>query len=223
MLRARDQLVRTRTKLINHVRGAVKSMGARLSKSSAAAFSGRAASELPDVLRESLTPLLELIRDLTTRIASFDARIETVAAAEYPVVARLRAPAGVGPLTALAYVLLIEDPSRFRSSRSVGPYFGLVPQLDESGDARPQLRITKSGDGLGRRLLVSAAHYILGPFGPACDLRDYGEAIARRGGKNAKKRAVIAVARKLAVLLHRLWVSEHAYDPTYGQKQRRVA
>ena len=96
---------------------------------------------------------------------------------------------------------------------------GLVPRLDDSSDSQPQLRITKAGDGLGRRLLVTAAHYILGPFGPECDLRRHGMAIARRGGKNAKKRAVVAVARKLAVLLHRLWVSDQSYDPDYVLKQ----
>lgn len=219
IIRARDQLVRTRTKLINHVRGTVKATGGRIPTYSAAAFATHAGSALPAELRESLTPLLEVIGDLTRRIAQFDTRVEAIAAEAYPVVARLRGPAGVGPLTALTYVLLVEDPTRFRSSRSVGPYFGLVPQLDDSSDSTPQLRITKRGDALGRRLLVSAAHYVLGPFGPDCDLRRYGEAIARRGGKNAKKRAVIAVARKLAVLLHRLWVSEQAYDPQYGQRR----
>ena len=222
VIRARDQLVRTRTKLINHVRGTVKATGARIPTSSAAAFARHAGNALPAELRASLTPLLEVIGDLTRRIARFDQQVETIAAQAYPVVARLRAPAGVGPLTALTYVLLVEDPNRFGSSRSVGPYFGLVPQLDNSSDSTPQLRITKTGDELGRRLLVSAAHYILGPFGPDCDLRRHGEAIARRGGKNAKKRAVIAVARKLAVLLHRLWVSEQAYDPQYVAT-RRVA
>ena len=217
-IRARDQLVRTRTKLINHVRGTVKSIGHRLPKCSAAAFVAQALPELPAALRESLTPLLEVIRDLTQRIASYDERVSTIAAQEYPVVTRLRAPAGVGALTALAYVLLVEDPTRFRSSRAVGPYFGLVPQLDESGDAAPQLRISKAGDELGRRLLISAAHYILGPFGPECDLRRHGEAIAHRGGTNAKKRAVVAVARKLAVLLHHLWVSDQAYNPHYRQR-----
>lgn len=217
IIRARDQLVRARTKLINHVRGTVKSLGGRIPKYSAAAFAKRAGSDVPEVLQESLTPLLELILDLTQRIAAYDDRVQTIAAQEYPIVARLRAPAGVGPLTALAYVLLVEDPARFRSSRSVGPYFGLVPQLDESSDSAPQLRITKTGDELGRRLLVSAAHYILGPFGPDCDLRRHGEAIAHRGGTNAKKRAVIAVARKLAVLLHRLWMSDLPYDPQYVQ------
>jgi len=100
-------------------------------------------------------------------------------------------------------MLLIDDPHRFR------------PRRDESSTATPQLRISKAGDALGRRLLVSAAQYILGPFGPACDLRRHGQAIAQRGGKNAKKRAVVAVARKLAVLLHHLWVTAAPYDPDY--------
>ena len=122
--------------------------------------------------------------------------------------------------TALAFVLLVEDPTRFRKSRDVGPYLGLVPRLDDSSDARPQLRISKAGDAFARRVLVSAAQYILGPFGPACDLRRYGMAIAERGGKKAKKRAVVAVARKLAVLLHQLWVSGATYDPDYQLKRR---
>ena len=127
----------------------------------------------------------------------------------------------MGPITALAFVLLVDDPTRFADSRDVGAYFGLVPRLDESSDSQPQLRITKAGDGLGRRLLVTAAHYVLGPFGPDCDLRRQGVAIAARGGKNAKKRAVVAVARKLAVLLHHLWVSEQPYDPNYGLNQQK--
>lgn len=128
----------------------------------------------------------------------------------------------MAPSIQLAYVLLVEDPKRFKRSRDVGPYFGLVPQLDESSDSSPQLGITKTGDELGRRLLVSAAQYILGPFGPECDLRRFGEAIAARGGKNAKKRAAVAVARKLAVMLHRLWVTGADYDVDRQMKRRRV-
>ena len=126
----------------------------------------------------------------------------------------------MGPLTALAFVLLIDDPQRFATSRAVGAYFGLVPRLDESGDVAPQLRITKAGDPLGRRLLVNAAHYILGPFGPPSDLRRYGEALMRRGGKNAKKRAVVAVARKLAVLLHHLWIHDVPYVAEHAVSRR---
>lgn len=215
LLRARDQLVQGRTKLINHVRGVVKSLGSRLPRCSAEAFAKRVVPAIPDALVPVVTPLLEVILDLTRRIAAFDRQVAQVIAHDYPVAQRLQQPTGVGPLTALAFVLLVEDPTRFTKSRDVGAYFGLVPRLDESSASQPQLRISKAGDAFGRRLLVSAAQYILGPFGPACDLRRHGEGIALRGGGNAKKRAVIAVARKLAVLLHRLWVSERPYDPNY--------
>ena len=221
-LRARDQLVAVRSKLINHVRGTVKSSGARLPQCSAEAFAKRAARDLPPALAPALLPIVEVIADLTRRIAHAEGQLAALIHERHPVAQRLQQPAGVGPITALAFVLLVEDPTRFRKSRDVGAYFGLVPRLDDSGDATPQLRISKAGDEFGRRLLVSAAHYILGPFGPECDLRRYGSAIAQRGGKNAKKRAVVAVARKLAVLLHQLWVSGTAYDPDY-QLKRRVA
>jgi transposase len=219
-LRARDQLVGVRTKLINHVRGVVKSNGARLPRCSAEALATRAAGALPAELAPALTPLLEVITDLTRRIARAERQLAQLTREHYPMAERLQQPAGVGPVTALAFVLLIEDPQRFRKSRDVGPYFGLVPRLDDSGASTPQLRISKAGDEFGRRLLVSAAQYILGPFGPACDLRRYGTALAERGGAKAKKRAVVAVARKLAVLLHQLWVSGAAYDPDYHLKRR---
>jgi transposase len=222
LVRARDQVVQTRTKLINHVRGAVKSLGGRIARCSAEAFAKRAAPEVAADLQVAVTPLLELITELTRRIQDYDRQLAQVIRQRYPVAQRLQQPAGVGPLTALAYVLLVEDPTRFAKSRDVGAYFGLVPRLDDSSASRPQLRISKAGDALGRRLLVSAAQYILGPFGPPCDLRRHGERIAQRGGKNAKKRAVVAVARKLAVLLHRLWISDRPYQPDY-QPQRRAA
>lgn len=220
LLRARDQLVQTRTKLVNHVRGVVKATGSRLRRCSADAFATRVLPDLPESLQPALRPLLDVIGDLTRRIAAFDRLIAQQIATQYPVAQRLQQPAGVGPLTALAFVLLIEDPTRFRLSRDVGAYFGLVPRLDASSQSQPQLRITKAGDALGRRLLVSAAQYILGPFGPPCDLRRYGEAIALRGGRNARKRAAVAVARKLAVLLHHLWVSGQPYDPEYTLRAR---
>jgi len=223
VLRARDQLVAARTKLINHVRGAVKSLGRRLSGCSAEAFALCVPNELPDVLRPALAPLLEVIADLTRRIRAADRAIEALARKQYPATQRLQAPAGIGPLTALAFVLLIDDPHRFHRSRDVGAYFGLVPRLDESSASTPQLRISKAGDGFGRRLLVSAAQYILGPFGPECDLRRFGLAIAARGGKKAKKRAAVAVARKVAVLLHHLWVNDVAYDPDYLRTRRPPA
>ena len=130
----------------------------------------------------------------------------------YPETELLRQVEGVGPLTALTFVLTLEDPYRFEKSRSVGAYLGLVPASDQSGDRDPQKRISKEGDQMLRKLLVSGAHYVLGPFGSDSDLRRHGEKIASRGGKNAKKRAAVAVARKLSVLLHSLWVSGEVYD-----------
>lgn len=223
LLHARDQLVAVRTKLINHVRGTVKATGARLPAAAAEAFVGRATPAMPPLLLPALTPVLATITGLTQSIRAYDTEITTLIATTYPVARRLQQPAGVGPLTALAFVLLVDDPTRFKQSRTVGAYFGLVPKLDESSTATPQLGITKTGDEYGRRLLVSAAHYILGPFGPPCDLRRHGEAISARGGANAKKRAVVAVARKLAVLLHRLWVSDQPYVPMYTAERRRAA
>lgn len=222
LLRARDQLVHARTRLVCHVRGAVKSLGGRLSRCAADAFPRQVRDEVPAALRASLTPVLDVIADLSRQIAGYDQQLARAIAERHPVAAQLQQPAGVGPVTALTFVLLVEDPHRFATSRDVGAYFGLVPRLDDSSDSTPQLRISKAGDELGRRLLVSAAQYILGPFGPPCDLRRHGEAIAQRGGKNAKKRAAVAVARKLAVVLHRLWITGAPYDPDH-QGARRAA
>ncbi|HEX3068477.1 MAG TPA: transposase, partial [Thermoanaerobaculia bacterium] len=130
---------------------------------------------------------------------------------------------GVGELTALAYVLTIEDPQRIRRSRSAGAYFGLVPGTDDSGEKHQGKRITKEGDPFCRRLLVMAAQYILGHFGKDSDLRRHGQAIAERGGKNAKKRAVVAVARKLAVVMHHLWICNETYVPLFNSAKIDIA
>jgi hypothetical protein len=186
VLRSRDQLVQVRTALINHVRGAVKSTGGRLRRGSSTAFAGAAQRQLDAALLPALGPVLEQIDALTQRIAGYDRTIAQRGASD-PAVARLQQVPGVGVATALAFVRLIDDPSRFRRSRDVGAYFGLVPRWDESSGSQPQLRISKAGDAFGRRLLVTAAPYILGPFGPPSDLRRHGETLARRGGTNAKK------------------------------------
>src|SRR5207245_718712 len=202
LVRARASLVRARTRLINHVRGAVKSVGGQLPPCDATSFARRVAAHLPAELHAALEPLLAQIAGLTQTIARYDRLVEHLAAQVYPETARLRQVAGVGALTALAFVLTVDDPRRFGDGRAVGAYFGLCPRRADSGAHRPQLGITKCGDGLVRQLLVQAAHYILGPFGPDCRLRRWGLELARRGGKNAKKRAIIAVARKLAALLY---------------------
>jgi transposase len=164
---------------------------------------------------------LETIGSLTQRIRQYERQLETICQEHYPETELLRQVEGVGALTALTFVLTLEDPSRFAKSRSVGTYLGLVPARDQSGDRDPQKRISKEGDEMLRKLLVGSAHYILGPFGSDSDLRRHGEKIASRaGGKNAKKRAVVAVARKLSVLLHHLWVTAELYDPLYNTHRR---
>jgi transposase len=215
LIHSREALVRARTQLINHARGTVKSFGTRLPKCSAQSFHKKVAGKLPPELEEVLRDVVETIASLTEKIKNYERRIERLCKERYPhESALLRQVPGVGALPALTYVLTLEDPHRFAKSRSVGAYLGLVPGKDQSGQSDPQERISKEGDEILRRLLVGSAHYILGPFGPDSDLRRHGEKIARSGGgKNAKKRAVVAVARKLAVLLHRLWITGEAYEP----------
>ena len=213
IVRSREALVGCRTQLVNHVRGAVKSFGARLPKCPAVSFHKRAAEHIPEALWPALGPILEQIGSLTERIRQYERKLEEISKAHYPETQLLRQVEGIGPLTALTFVLTVEDPYRFEKSRSVGAYLGLVPATDRSGDRDPQKRISKEGDEMLRRLLVSSAHYVLGPFGSDSDLRRHGEKIASRGAKNAKKRAVVAVARKLAVLLHSLWMSGELYEP----------
>lgn len=220
VLQTRDTLVKTRTRWINHMRGLAKALGYRFPKCSAPAFHKRAAKELPEALRESLGPLMELLETLTARIVEYEKKIECLSRKKYPQVEVLREVPGVGPITALAFVLTLEDPKRFAKSRDVGPYLGLVPRRDQSGDSDKHLRITKAGDRYLRWLLVNCAHYILGVHGPDSTLRRWGLARCAQGGKTAKKRAVVAVARKLAVLLHRLWSSGEIYEPFYEAKPK---
>jgi transposase len=224
LLRSRDGLVRARSQLINQVRGFAKSLGTRLPGSSAEAFPKRVRAVAASDLFPGLETMLAMIEQLTTEIRRMDREVERLCQERYPETRGLRQVQGVGPITALAFVLTLEDPHRFARSRSVGSYLGLRPRQRDSGEQRPQLRITKAGDALLRRLLVTAAHYILGPFGPDTALRRHGLRIAERGGKAAKKRAVVAVARKLAVLLHRLWISGEIYQPLgYDASQAKAA
>lgn len=222
LIKARNQLVECRSKLINHVRGAVKGIGDRLPGCSADCFARRVREHLPEKLAASLSSVLDVIEHLTEQIRLQDRQIEETCIKKYPETKHLRQVPGVGPITALAFVLTLEDPERFEKSRVAGAFLGLTPRRDQSGDTDKQLRITKAGNTYMRQLLISCAHYILGPFGPDSDLRFYGQRIAARGGKNAKKRAVVAVARKLAVLLHRLWVTEDKYV-AIGFKDKKVA
>jgi transposase len=187
----------------------------------ARSFHKKAPSHIPEALWPALGPILEQIGSLTERICENDRKLETISKEHYPETALLRHVEGIGPLTALTFVLTLEDPHRFEKSRSVGAYsLGLVPARDQSGVSDPQKRICKEGDEMLRKLLVSSAHYVLGPFGSDLDLRRHGEKIASGGGKNSKKRAAVAVARKLSVLLHTLWISGEIYDPLRNAHRR---
>ncbi len=214
IIRARDLLVRMRTMAVQQVRSLSKAFGVRLPSASTSAFPQKARELLPKVLLPAADPLFDLVTDLTLKIREFDRLLSQVAEKRYPEVAVLQQVNGVGPVTATA--LSIDDPNRFADSRCVGSWLGLCPRSHASGDSDPQLRVSKAGDGYLRRLLVQCAHYILGPFGKDSDLRRFGLRLTARGGHGAKKRAGVAVARKLAVLLHRLWRNGLVYEPLHN-------
>jgi transposase len=213
VIRARAGLVRCRTALINTARGLTKSYGERLRGCNPRNVNPEKAQGLSPELQAALEPLLVAVESLSERIREYNEGIEKLAQESYPQVALLKQIKGVGTLIALTFLLTLEDPHRFRKSRDVGCYVGLQPGRRNSGQSEPQMHISKEGDPYLRTLLVQGAHHILGPFGADSDLRRWGLKLAERGGKNGKKRAVIATARKLAVLLHRLWVSGEAYEP----------
>ena len=201
----------------------MKHSGARLESCTSDVFARRAAPCLPDELRPALNALLETVAELTRKIREYDRRVEELASEKYPETQLLRQISGVGSLTSLAFVLTLEEAHRFAKSRTVGAYLGLTPRRSQSGSHAPELRITKAGNGYLRKLLVSSAHYILGFRGPDCDLRRFGERIDERGGKRAKKRAVVAVARKLAVRLHYLWKTGEVYEPLHGTNLKKAS
>ena len=223
VIRVRSALVEARTSLVNAARGLAKAMGERLPSCDAGSLGVERLEALPEKLREPLQPLLQEVESLTEKIQELDQKVEQIARTEYPETQILRQVSGVGPLIALTFVLTLEDRDRFEKSRDVGCYVGLRPKRSESGESQPQLRITKEGDIYLRTLLVQGAHCILSRRGPDTDLKRWGLRLAERGGKNAKKRAVVAVARKLAVLLHRLWVTGEVYEPLRNSAAKKAA
>jgi transposase len=223
VIRARYGLVRARTALICTARGLTKSFGERIRGRNPKAFRPAMGETLSPQLQAALAPLLSTLETITARIREYDAQIEQLAEESYPEVALLKQVKGVGTLIALTYILTLEDPRRFRKSRDAGCYVGLQPGRRNSGQSEPQLHITREGDSYLRMVLVQGAQHILGPFGEDSDLRRWGLKLAERGGRNGKKRAIVAVARKLAVLLHHLWISCEAYEPLYNSRKRRLA
>jgi transposase len=223
VIRARASLVRARTALVNTARGLTKSYGERMRGCNSRNMDAGKAQSLSPELQAALGPLLQALESLSERIAEYNQRIEAIAQQSYPQTALLKQIKGVGTLIALTYMLTLEDPHRFRKSRDAGCYLGLQPGRRNSGQSEPQMHISKEGDPYLRTLLVQGAHHILGPFGADSDLRQWGLKLAERGGKNGKKRAIIATARKLAVLLHRLWVSGEVYEPLRNTKRTMSA
>lgn len=222
VIRARAGLVRSRTSLVNTARSLAKSYGERLRGCNIRNMSPDKAEALSPALQRALEPLLSAIEELSQRITQYNERIEALAQESYPQVALLKQIKGVGTLIALTFLLTLEDPHRFHKSRDVGCYLGLQPARRQSGRSDPQLHISKEGDPYLRTLLVQGAQHILGPFGVDCDLRRWGLNLAQRGGKSGKKRAIIATARKLAVLLHHLWVSGEVYEPLHNRSGSEV-
>jgi transposase len=223
VIRARAGLVRARTGLVNAARGLGKSYGERLRGCNVRHMDPEKAEGLSPELQRALEPLLAAIEELSERIVEYNDRIETLAQASYPQVELLKQIKGVGTLIALTFLLTLGDPHRFHKSRDVGGYLGLQPGRRNSGQSEPQMHISKEGDPYLRTLLVQGAQHILGPFGVDCDLRRWGLKLAERGGRNGKKRAIVATARKLAVLLHHLWVSGEVYEPLHNSNLKTVA
>ena len=220
VLRMRDNLVKVRTLLINTVRGILKSLGSKVPPCSAETFPKKVREKISLERSTLVDPLVQQIDSSSKQIALLDEQLVKIGD-KYPAVRVVGQVPGVGPITSLAYVLTIHDPSRFKSNRAVGNYLGLTPRQKQSGDHDPQLRISKAGDSFVRRLLVLCAQYILGRSGPDSDLRRFGLERAKRGGKGAKKRAVVAVARRLAVVMLSLWKSGEEYEPLRHANQRQ--
>jgi transposase len=215
-IRMRAKFVAARTMLINAARGIVKSLGHRLPGCAATYFVERSRNCLVSPLRKMIEPLLEQIALLTKQIGEFDLQIENLARIKYPETAPLRSVPGVGSLTAVAFVLTMGEKARFEQSRDVGCYLGLRPTRHQSGNRDPELGITKSGNKYMRMILIQCAQHVLRSVSPDSALKRWGLKLAGRHGRNAKKRAIVAVARKIAVLLHRLWTTQERFEPFYG-------
>ncbi|MFN7950614.1 MAG: IS110 family transposase [bacterium] len=212
VVRSRDGLVRARTLLINHVRGAIKPVGGRVKHCSSESFARQAPEQIPAELQAVLQPVIEQIGHLTRTVREFDRQIEQLCE-QFPDAQRLREIPSVGPVTALTFVLTVDDPARFQNARMIGPYLGLCPRRKQSGRDDPQLGITKAGDSYLRKLVVTCAQHTLGPFGKDSALRRWGLQRAGSGDRIAKKKAVVGVARRLTVVMLHLWVSGETYRP----------
>ena len=218
-LKVRDHLIRARTRACNTMRGLVKSHGYRLPKVEPQRMTALAAGALPAEIQELIEPLVKVVETLNGKIEEQDKELARLAQESYPQTKYVEQIHGVGLIVSLAFVLTIDEAERFERSRDVGNYLGLTPAQDQSGESNPELRITRDGDGLMRSLLVNAAQTVMRKNSPECDLKRHGEKLAGDGGKIARKKAVVAVARKLGVLMHKLLVSKAPYNPQHNLQQ----
>jgi transposase len=237
VIRARAALVDARTELVNSARGLAKPMGERLKKCDADYVKESLADGMGEAVQAAIRPMLKSVEEISKQIGEYDQKIEGITK-RYPEMKVLTQVHGVGTLIALTYILTIEDAQRFEHSRDVGPYLGLTRKQRDSGDSEPELGISKAGDQLLRRMLVQGAHCILRQGAPDSDLKAWGMARLQSQGKEhpggkkgkkqkiskkLKKKTIVAIARKLAVLLHRLWVTGEVYDPQYNRKAAEAA
>lgn len=224
VIKSRDMLVKTRSKLVSSMRGQLKCYGVIPPKCGADCFPKKIVPFIPKGLRPAMNPLLTAMLQLNRQIRVLESKLEKLAKNKYPEANRLRQIGGVGPITSLAFVLTLESPDFLVRNRDVGPYLGLVPGKDSSGETEKDLSITKAGNRMLRSLLVGCAQYILGAFGPDCDLRRFGLGVFQRkgGDKVAKRKAVVATARKLAVILHAIWRDQGDYVPLRPKRKAQV-
>ena len=206
-LKIRAQLIEAHRAMAGQLRGLLKLFGLRLGKVTTPGKRRErlvALFALNPELEPIMAPLIESLEALEVQIARSSKQLAARAAAD-PVTARLMTTPSVGPITALIYKTSIEDPGRFARGEDAGAFAGLAPRRNQSGERDHKGRISKAGDPMLRSALYEAANVLLSRVKRPCALRDWGLRLAETKGP---KRARVAVARKLAILLHRLWLSE---------------
>ncbi len=203
VLNSRAQLVKIKCDLENQIRGLLKNLGLVIGKAGGNVFRHRAEELVAEhpLLQEAVRPLLAVREIVRREVAGLTRRLLTMAR-DNDESRRLMTVPGIGPINALAFCAAIDEPSRFRRSRSVGAYFGLTPRRYASGEVDWSGRISKCGDAMVRSYLFVAAGVLLTRVPQWCKLKAWGHRLWKRIGF---KKAKVAVARKLAVILHRMW------------------
>jgi len=209
-LKVREQLIKSHHAMVNQMRGLLKLFGLRMGK---VTTPGKRAERLEALyaqkseLRVILAPLVATLTALEAQISSSSRSLKARAEAD-PVCQRLMSVPGVGPIVALSFKSTIEDPGRFDHGQDAGAYAGLTPRRFQSGEHDAKGHISRAGDPMLRSALYEAANNLLSRVKRPSPLQTWGKALATSKGA---KRARVAVARKLAVLLHRLWQSDTSF------------